>query len=86
VPSDEPGNAVVREVLTELYEQEPYFVRSGGSVPVCTLFKQHLDVYTSSFGFALPDERFHSPDEFYRLASFRKGQTAYCKLLDRLGR
>ena len=85
VPADEPGNAVAREVLQELYEREPYYVRSGGSIPVCALFKEHLGAYTTSFGFGLPDERFHSPDEFYRLASFRKGQTAYCKLLDRLG-
>jgi acetylornithine deacetylase/succinyl-diaminopimelate desuccinylase-like protein len=86
VPADEPGNLVAREVLTELYEREPYYVRSGGSIPVCALFQEHLGVYTTSFGFGLSDERFHSPDEFYRLASFRKGQTAYCKLLDRLGR
>jgi acetylornithine deacetylase/succinyl-diaminopimelate desuccinylase-like protein len=86
VPADEPGNAAAREVLTELYEREPYYVRSGGSIPVCTLFQRHLGAYTTSFGFGVSDERFHSPDEFYRLASFRKGQTAYCKLLDRLGR
>lgn len=86
VPGDEPGNAVAREVLMELYEREPYYVRSGGSIPVCSLFQQQLGAYTTSFGFGLSDERFHSPDEFFRLASFRKGQTAYCKLLERLGR
>jgi len=86
VPADEPGNAAVREVLLELYEKEPYHVRSGGSIPVCTLFQRELGAYTASFGFGLSDERQHSPDEFFRLASFRKGQTAYCKLLERLGR
>jgi acetylornithine deacetylase/succinyl-diaminopimelate desuccinylase-like protein len=86
VPADEPGNLAAREVLTELYEREPYEVRSGGSIPVCALFHKHLGAYTTSFGFGISDERFHSPDEFYRLASFRKGQTAYCKLLERLGR
>jgi len=86
VPPDEPGNAAVREVLKELYGREPYYVRSGGSIPVCSLFHQVLGAYTASFGFGLNDERMHSPDEFFRLASFRKGQTAYCKLLERLGR
>lgn len=85
-PRDFPGNVVAREVLTELYEREPYYVRSGGSIPVCSLFEKHLGAYTASFGFGLYDERQHSPDEFFRLASFRKGQTAYCKLLERLGR
>ncbi len=84
-PPDFPGHLVVREVLTELYGREPYYVRSGGSIPVCNLFAEHLGAYTASFGFGLYDERQHSPDEFYRLASFRKGQTAYCTLLERLG-
>jgi acetylornithine deacetylase/succinyl-diaminopimelate desuccinylase-like protein len=85
IPEDNPGNAAVREVLTELYGKEPYIVRTGGSIPVCQLFLDHLGAYTSSFGFGLPDERVHSPNEFYRLSSFRKGQTAYCTLLERLG-
>ncbi|PDW01545.1 dipeptidase [Candidatus Viridilinea mediisalina] len=84
-PDDFIGNQVAREVLRELYGREPYEVRSGGSIPVCTLFAQHLGAYTASFGFGLTDERIHSPDEFFRLASFRKGQTAYCRLLERLG-
>ena len=86
VPEDEPGNAVVREVLVELYGKEPYYVRSGGSIPVCSLFQRHLGAYTASFAFGLEDEGIHSPDEFFRLASFRKGQSAYCFLLERLGR
>ena len=85
MPDDHPGNVAAREVLMELYGKEPYYVRSGGSIPVCGLFLQHLGVYTVGFGFGLADERQHSPDEFYRLSSFRKGQAAYCKLLARLG-
>ncbi|MDE0079889.1 MAG: hypothetical protein OXO50_20375 [Caldilineaceae bacterium] len=40
---------------------------------------------TISFGFGIEDENYHAPDEFFRLASFRKGQAAYCKLLHKLG-
>ncbi|NCC35450.1 MAG: dipeptidase [Chloroflexia bacterium] len=83
---DDPGNQVVREVLVDLYGREPYYVRSGGSIPVCSLFQQHLGVYSASLGFGLDDERQHSPDEFFRLPSFRRGQTAYCMTLERLGR
>jgi acetylornithine deacetylase/succinyl-diaminopimelate desuccinylase-like protein len=84
-PPDFAGNLAAREILTEIYGREPYEVRSGGSIPVCTLFERHLGVYSASFGFGLMDERQHSPDEFFRLESFRKGQSAYCKLLERLG-
>ncbi len=86
VPEEEPGNAAVREVLVEMYGKEPFYVRSGGSIPVCSLFQRHLGAYTANFAFGLEDEGAHSPDEFFRLSSFRKGQGAYCTLLERLGR
>jgi acetylornithine deacetylase/succinyl-diaminopimelate desuccinylase-like protein len=84
VPFEHPGNQAVRDVLMEIYNTEPYQVRSGGSIPITGLFLDYLDLPTVSFGFGLRDERFHAPDEFFRLSSFRKGQDAYCKLLDRL--
>ena len=86
VPEDDPGISVVREVLVEMYGKEPYYVRSGGSIPVCSLFRRHLGAYTISFAFGIEDEGAHSPDEFFRLESFRKGQDAYCRVLERLGR
>jgi len=84
-PEDDSGNRAARALLTELYGREPYLVRSGGSIPVCTLFREHLGVYATSFGFGLSDERQHAPDEFFRLASFRMGQRAYGLMLERLG-
>jgi acetylornithine deacetylase/succinyl-diaminopimelate desuccinylase-like protein len=77
--------APVREVLVEMYGREPYYVRSGGSIPVCTMLEEHLGVVTVSFAFGLWDERQHSPDEFFRLESFRRGQEGYCKVLHRFG-
>ena len=59
-------------------------IRVGGSVPVYELFQKHLGVYTVGFGFALDDEQFHAPDEFFRLRSFERGPGAYCRLLHRL--
>jgi len=86
MPEEHPANEAAREVLVDLYDREPLYTRTGGSIPVCGLFLEHLGVYTISFGFGLGDERQHSPDEFFRLSSFRKGQSAYCTLLHRLGR
>ncbi len=85
ISADHPGNRAVGEVLQEVYGVEPYQVRSGGSIPITGLFDDVLGVPTVSFGFGLNDENIHAPDEFYRLESFRKGQSAYCKLLYRLG-
>lgn len=85
VPADHPGNQAATDVLTELYGKPPYHIRVGGSVPVCELFQNHMGVYTVGFGFALDDEQFHAPNEFFRLGSFERGQKAYCMLLERLG-
>lgn len=84
VPADHPGNQAARAVLTELYGREPYYERMGGSVPICEVFRQHLGVYSISFGFGLEDEQIHAPDEFFRLASFERGQVAYARLLEKL--
>jgi acetylornithine deacetylase/succinyl-diaminopimelate desuccinylase-like protein len=48
------------------------------------LFLQHLNAYTIVFAFGLRDERIHSPNEFFRIASFVRGQKAYGILLHRL--
>jgi acetylornithine deacetylase/succinyl-diaminopimelate desuccinylase-like protein len=85
IPVDHPGNKVAAAVLEELYGTPPLYMRMGGTLPICGLFKEILGIYSVGFGFALLDEGFHSPNEFFRLASFSKGQTAYCTLLERLG-
>lgn len=85
IPADHPGNQAARAVLREMYGREPYYIRMGGSVPICEVFLRELGAYAIPFGFGLDDERVHAPDEFYRLASFAKGQVAYCKILERLG-
>jgi len=85
VSRDHPGNVAARAVLTEVYGREPYHVRGGGSVPVCETFLRHLGAYTIGFGFGLLDEQVHAPNEFFRLASFERGQVAFAKLLENLG-
>ncbi len=84
IPADHPGNRVTHAVLEELYGRAPYYIRSGGSIPICTVLYENLGAYTVSFGFGLEDEQLHAPNEFFRLSSFERGQRAYCLLLERL--
>jgi acetylornithine deacetylase/succinyl-diaminopimelate desuccinylase-like protein len=84
MPVDHPGNRAARAVHLQLYGKEPYYVRSGGSIPVTGLFLQHLGAYTVDFAFGLRDENIHAPNEFFRLSSFERGQRAYCMLLHQL--
>lgn len=85
VPGGHNATKVAGDVLAEVYGKAPYLVRSGGSIPAMTMLLRELGVHATVFAFGLPDENLHAPDEFFRLSSFRTGQVAYCRLLERLG-
>ncbi len=85
MPADHPANQIASEVLQNLYGKQPWPIRTGGTIPVLALFKNLLGVDTLGWGFGLNDERFHAPDEFFRIASFERARVAYCALLERLG-
>ncbi len=84
IPMDHWGNQAAAAVLQDVYGKKPYFMRLGGSIPVCELFLNTLGAYTVNFGFTLMDEQIHAPDEFFRLSSFRRGPVAYGKMLHQL--
>lgn len=84
MPLDHPGNLAASRVLRRLYGREPYYTKSGGSIAVLSLIEQELGVGTVIFGFGLPDEQFHSPNEFFRLEQFARGQMAWGQLLEEL--
>jgi acetylornithine deacetylase/succinyl-diaminopimelate desuccinylase-like protein len=84
VPSTHHGMRVAAFVLRDLYGKEPLKIRMGGTIPVNAMFLQQLNVYTIVFAFGLKDERQHSPNEFFRLSSYERGQKAYGMLLKRM--
>jgi acetylornithine deacetylase/succinyl-diaminopimelate desuccinylase-like protein len=86
IPFDHPGNKSARIVLKELYGREPYISRMGGTIPVCGTFLKFLGAHMVNFAFGLKDENIHAPDEFFRMSSFKRGQKAYCMMLEQLGR
>ncbi len=86
IPINHPANRITATVLERLYGKPPYYPRVGGSVPILEMFQKYLGVYSVGFGFAMNDERFHAPDEFFRIKNFEFGQRAYCELLEELGR
>ncbi len=85
VPAGHPGMRIAASVLRDVYGKEPYQIRAGGTIPANALFLNYLHTYTIVFGFGLKDERPHSPNEFFRLSSYKRGQKAYGMLLNRLG-
>jgi acetylornithine deacetylase/succinyl-diaminopimelate desuccinylase-like protein len=85
IPPDHPGLQVAASVLKDLYGKEPYWIRMGGTIPANALFLEILGAYTLVFAFGLEDELQHSPNEYFRLSSFERGQKAYGMLLNQLG-
>jgi len=84
-PSSHNSSQIAAEVLSEVYGKDPYMVRTGGSIPVMSMLLDQLGIHATIFAFGLEDEKVHAPNEFFRLSSFRRGQQAYCQLLNKLG-
>ena len=81
VPAEHPGVAAAAGVLRRSYGRDPYRVGSGGTLPLCGIFLEHLGIYTVPLSFGLDDEGAHGPDEFFRLDNFRRAQRAYGDVL-----
>jgi acetylornithine deacetylase/succinyl-diaminopimelate desuccinylase-like protein len=62
------------------------FLRSGGTIPVVSLFDELLGVPTVLLGLALPDDGMHAPNERFLLENFLRGIETSIRFLAELGR
>jgi acetylornithine deacetylase/succinyl-diaminopimelate desuccinylase-like protein len=72
-----PTDTVAYQAASKAYEvtygTRPIPVRSGGSIPIISLFEKVLGVKTILMGFGLESDAIHSPNENYPLSQFLKG-------------
>jgi len=81
-PSDSGALQKVSLALRTEWGRPTIFIGNGGSIPVVTHFRSILKKDALLVGFAHDDDQVHSPDERYRLESFRKGIRSWIRILD----
>jgi len=84
----DPDNKFVRaaaDAMTEVFGNKTVFTRSGGSIPVVSLFQQHLGIPSVMLGYGLPDDNLHAPNEKLYLPNFFRGIEATVRFLEKCG-
>jgi len=84
-PTAPPVQAAAR-VIREVWGADPVYVREGGSVPVVAKFDRVLKVPTVLFGFGLPDDNLHAPNEKFHLPNFHKGIETVIRWMEQVAR
>lgn len=73
VDTRHPAMQAAARALHDTYGKQPFFTRSGGSIPVVAEFKEILDIDTVLMGFGLDEDTIHSPNESFGMDRFREG-------------
>jgi acetylornithine deacetylase/succinyl-diaminopimelate desuccinylase-like protein len=81
---DNPALNKARTVLAEEWGHKAVAVGAGGSIPIVADFKNLLGMDSLLVGFALDDDRVHSPNEKFDLKCYHKGIRSWARILDAL--
>jgi acetylornithine deacetylase/succinyl-diaminopimelate desuccinylase-like protein len=81
---DNPALTKARNVLAQEWGHKAVAVGAGGSIPIVADFKHVLGMDSLLVGFALDDDRVHSPNEKFDLECFHKGIRSWARILDAL--
>lgn len=85
VDSSTPVIRTAAAAIRDVWGREPVYTREGGSIPVVVKFARVLKAPTVLFGFGLPDDNLHAPNEKFYLPNFYKGIETVIAFLQRVG-
>jgi len=86
LPTDNPYMQCASDALSEVFGREAVFTRSGGSIPIVSLFSKVLHAPSVLMGFGLPDDNLHAPNEKMKLDNVFNGIEAVARYLEMLKR
>ncbi|MFB9051623.1 dipeptidase [Formosa undariae] len=72
-PIDSIGYQAASKAYTDTFGQTPIPQRSGGSIPIVSLFEDELQSKTILMGFGLDSDAIHSPNEHFGIWNYLKG-------------
>ncbi len=84
ISTDNPYIRAAVDVLEDIFGKRAVFVRSGGSVPVVTLFAESLKAPVVMMGWGLPDDNLHAPNEKFNLENFYRGIECTMRFFERV--
>ncbi len=85
VPVDNVYIRAAERALRDEWGRDPFFERSGGSIPIGALFDQVLRVPVVFMGTGLPDDNIHAPNEKFHLPYFYRDIRQIARFLDIVG-
>ncbi len=72
-PTDSVAYKAASKAFEEVWGKTPIPMRSGGSIPIVSLFEKELGLKTVLMGFGLDEDAIHSPNECYRIENYLLG-------------
>jgi acetylornithine deacetylase/succinyl-diaminopimelate desuccinylase-like protein len=72
-PTDTVAYKAASKAMEKTFGKAPIPQRTGGSIPIVTMFERVLGTKTVLMGFGLDSDAIHSPNEHYGLFNYYKG-------------
>jgi acetylornithine deacetylase/succinyl-diaminopimelate desuccinylase-like protein len=86
LPTETPYMQAAVAALQDVFGREVVLMRSGGSIPIVSLFSKVLGAPSILMGFGLPDDNLHAPNEKMKLDNVFRGIDASARYLRLLAR